>query len=73
MMEIDLTALVDHRVPVKEDKNRWCCEFREESANGLFHYGSEVEPSAFLEQGRNRAHVPDHVRQEPAVVTKIAK
>ena len=68
-VQAERSRLLDHCVPVREDKDRSCCEFREESANNFFHCGSEGETSAFLEQGRNRAYAPGRVRQELWVVT----
>ena len=64
---------VDHRVPVRKDKYRGCGEFREKSANCILHCGGELERGALFQEGRHRAYVVSHVRQELAVITKTAK
>ena len=48
-----------------KSKDRWGCEFRKESANDVF--------LKLLEQGRNRAYEPGHIRQGLEVVTKTIK
>ena len=72
-MEAEGPRRVDDRVPVRKDKYRGCGEFREESANGIFHCGGEFERGALFQEGRHRAYVVGHVRQELAIVTKAAK
>ena len=64
---------VDDRVPVRKDKYRGCGEFREKSANCILHCGGEFERGALFQEGRHRAYVVSHVRQELAVITKTAK
>ena len=64
---------VDDRVPVRKDKYRGCGEFREKSANCILRCGGELERGALFQEGRHRAYVVSHVRQEFAVITKTAK
>ena len=64
---------VDDRIPVRKDKYRGCGEVREKSANGILHCGGEFERGAFFQEGRHRAYVVSHVRQELTVITKTAK
>ena len=72
-MEMEGPRRVDDRVPVREDKYRGCCEFREKGTNGILHCRGEFERGALFEKGRNWADVVSHVGQELAVVTKTAK
>ena len=72
-MEAQGPRHVDDRVPVRKDKYRGCGAFREKSANCILHCGGEFERGALLQEGRHRAYVVSHVRQELAVITKIAK
>ena len=72
-MEAQGPRRVDDRVPVRKDKYRGCGEFREKCANGIFHCGGEFERGALFQEGRHRAYVVSHVRQELAVITKTAK
>ena len=64
---------VDDRVPVRKAKYRGCGEFREKNANGILHCGGEFERGALFQEGRHRAYVVSHVRQELAIITKTAK
>ena len=72
-MEAERPRRVDDRVPVRKDKYRGCGEFREKSANGILHCGGKFERGALFQEGRHRAYVVSHVRQELAVITKTAK
>ena len=72
-MEAEGPRRVDDRVPVRKDKYRGCGEFREKSANGILHCGGEFERGALFQEGRHRACVVSHVRQELAVITETAK
>ena len=72
-MEAQGPRRVDDRVPVRKDKYMGCGEFREKCANGILHCGGEFERSALFQEGRHRAYVVSHVRQELAVITKTAK
>ena len=72
-MEAEGPRRADDRVPVREDKYRGCCEFREKGTNGVLYCRGEIERGALLEKGRNRADLASHVGQERAVVTKTAK
>ena len=47
-MEAEGTRRVDDRVPVRDDKYWWCCEFREKGTNGLLHCGGEIERDALF-------------------------
>ena len=72
-MEAEGPRRVDDRVPVRKDKYRGCGGFHEKSANCILHFGGELERGALFQEGRYRAYVGSHVRQELAVVTKTAK
>ena len=72
-MEAQGPRRVDDRVPIRKDKYRGCGEFHEKCANGILHCGGEFERSALFQEGRYRAYVVGHVRQELAVKTKAAK
>ena len=72
-MEAEGPRRVDDRVPVRKDKYRGFGEFREKSANSILHCGGEIERGALFQEGRHRAYVVSHVRQELAVITKTAK
>ena len=43
------------------------------SANCILHCGGELERGALFQEGRHRAYVVSHVRQELPVITKTAK
>ena len=59
---------------LRKTTDRWGCEFREESANDFSGRESKVERSSpFLDQDRNRAYAPGHVRHEHVIVAKITK
>ena len=68
-MEAEGPRRVDDRVPVREDKHRGRCEFREKGTNGVLYCRGEIERDALFEKGRNRADVASHVGQELAVLT----
>ena len=72
-MEAEGPRRVDDRVPIRKDKYKGCGEFREKRANGVLHCGGEFERGALFQEGRHRAYVVSHVRQELAVITKTAK
>ena len=72
-MEAEGPRRVDDRVPVRKDKHWECCEFREKGANGVLHCGGEFKRGALFQEGRHRAYVVSHVRQELAVITETAK
>ena len=73
VMEAEGPRRVNDRVPVRKDKYRGWGEFREKSANGILHCVGEFERGALFQEGRHRAYVVSHVRQELAVITKTAK
>ena len=63
-----------NRVPVGEDKDRRCCEFRKESAYCVFHGGGEEgKRGSIFEVCRDWAYTASHIGQKLAVVTKVAK
>ena len=72
-MEAEGPRRVDGRVPVRKDKCRGCDEFREKSAISILHCGGEFKCGALFQEGRHRAYVVSHVRQELAVIAKTAK
>ena len=72
-MEAEGPRRADGRVPVRKDKYRGCDEFREKSAIGILYCGGEFKCGALFQEGRHRAYVVSHVRQDLAVITKTAK
>ena len=72
-VEAERSRCVNNCVPVWEDKDWGCREFREKCANGVLHCGGEIERGAFFQKGRYRANAVSHVGQELAVVAETAK
>lgn len=50
-VEAKESAFDRDRVPVEENEDRWCCEIREEGANGVYYCGDEIDRSAFFQGG----------------------
>ena len=71
-MEAEGSRLIGDRVPVGEDEDRRCGEFREKGAYCVLHGGGEFERGAFFEDGRYWAYAASHVGQELAVITEAA-
>ena len=68
-----MTASQSGKTSVGGAASRGCGEFREKSANCILHCGGELERGALFQEGRHRAYVVSHVRQELVVITKTAK
>lgn len=72
-LEAERSRFFSNRVPVGEDKDRVCDQFREKGTNGVLHGRDEFEHSVVFMEGRDLAHTTGQIRQKLAVVAGATK